>query len=147
MTPNDTFLALDGPSALSSFRAARLLGRLQAIEPGIQAVAARHIHFVHLNGPAQPVRAKLDALLTYGEPFTASVTDADSFDVVPRLGTISPWASKATDIAHNCGLAALSSGRARHALLRHAEIWPAGRRPPSVGRPRARPWPPSCMTG
>ncbi len=107
MTPNDTFLALDGPSALSSFRAARLLARLQAIEPGIQAVAARHIHFVHLNGPVQPVRAKLDALLTYGEPFTAAVEGADSFDVVPRLGTISPWASKATDIAHNCGLATL----------------------------------------
>jgi phosphoribosylformylglycinamidine synthase len=105
MNPTDTFVALDGPSALSAFRASRLLTRLQAIEPAVVAVAARHIHFVHLHGPLAPVRDKLAALLDYGDAFTAQVTDADAFDVVPRLGTISPWASKATDIAHNCGLA------------------------------------------
>ncbi len=105
MNPNDTFVALDGPSALSAFRSARLLARLQAIEPAIESVAARHIHFVHLHGPLAPLRDKLAALLDYGDAFGAQVKDADAFDVVPRLGTISPWASKATDIAHNCGLA------------------------------------------
>ena len=105
MTPTDVYLALDGPSALSSFRAARLLERLKAAEPAIEAVAARHIHFVHLRRGGEGVRGKLDALLDYGQTFTDDVRHADAFDVVPRLGTISPWASKATDIAHNCGLA------------------------------------------
>ena len=105
MNPTDTFLALDGPSALSAFRATRLLARLQAIEPDISAVAARHVHFVHLRGDAAAVSGKLAALLDYGDAFSAPARAAESFDVVPRLGTISPWASKATDIAHNCGLA------------------------------------------
>jgi phosphoribosylformylglycinamidine synthase len=104
MTPTDTYLALDGPSALSAFRASRLLERLRSAEPAIETVAARHVHFVHLRGASQAVRGKLDALLDYGHPFTDDVRHADAFDVVPRLGTISPWASKATDIAHNCGL-------------------------------------------
>jgi phosphoribosylformylglycinamidine synthase len=104
MTPTDTCLALDGPSALSSFRAARMLERLRSVEPSIEAVAARHMHFVHLRGSGEGVRARIDALLDYGHAFSDDVRHADAFDVVPRLGTISPWASKATDIAHNCGL-------------------------------------------
>jgi phosphoribosylformylglycinamidine synthase len=105
MHPSDMFLALDGPSALSAFRAARLLARLQSIEPGISAVSAQHLHFVHAVGAIeQGVRDKLTALLRYGDVYTGP-KDGEVFVVVPRLGTISPWASKATDIAHNCGLA------------------------------------------
>ena len=46
-------------------------------------------------------------MLTYGDPAPAERADAAQFLVVPRLGTISPWASKAMDIAHNTGLAAV----------------------------------------
>ena len=50
----------------------------------------------------------MTALLVYGEPFDADAPAAgESFVTVPRFGTISPWASKATDIAHNCGMAHL----------------------------------------
>ena len=45
MSSTDTFLALDGPGALSAFRATRLLARLRAIEPNITAVAARHVQW------------------------------------------------------------------------------------------------------
>jgi phosphoribosylformylglycinamidine synthase len=108
MHPSDTFLALDGPSALSAFRAARLLTRLQSIEPAINGVSAQHVHFVHALGPLeQGVRDKLGALLRYGDAFSGPV-EGEVFVVVPRLGTISPWASKATDIAHNCGLAQIA---------------------------------------
>ncbi len=51
-------------------------------------------------------RARLDALLDYGDAADAAANGA-AFLVVPRLGTISPWASKATDIAHNTGLTAV----------------------------------------
>ena len=108
MHPDDTYLSLDGPSALSAFRASQLLARLQAIEPAIVSVAARHVHYVHVHGPVDTVRGGLDALLDYGDPFAALADKSETFDVVPRLGTISPWASKATDIARNCGLGGIA---------------------------------------
>jgi phosphoribosylformylglycinamidine synthase len=106
MSSDDFFLALDGPGALSTFRARNLLARIQAIEPSASLLHARHVHFVHTRGELdQHQRARLDALLDYGEaPPPADGTAAQQWLVVPRLGTISPWASKATDIARNCGL-------------------------------------------
>jgi phosphoribosylformylglycinamidine synthase len=105
MSLPDTFLALDGPNALSNFRAARLLERIRAIEPDATAIRARYIHFVHAIGAIDAdARNRLDGLLDYGEAAPESARAAASWLVVPRLGTISPWASKATDIAHNCGL-------------------------------------------
>jgi hypothetical protein len=55
---------------------------------------------------------KLAALLTYGDAY-AGPAGGELVVVMPRLGTVSPWASKATDIARNCGLAA-APGRAGH---------------------------------
>ena len=113
MTPqSSTFLALTGPSALSAFRAARLLASVQSIEKSVDSLSSRFVHFVHASRPlATAERARLDALLTYGDAAAADKANAkgngDAFLVVPRLGTISPWASKATDIAHNTGLASV----------------------------------------
>ncbi|MGH6610503.1 MAG: phosphoribosylformylglycinamidine synthase [Burkholderiaceae bacterium] len=105
MSSQAKFLALPGPSALSAFRAARLLEKVRTVEPSIKQVSAQFVHFVHMGSALdEHQRARLDALLDYGEP-AASGSDGVSFLVVPRLGTISPWDSKATDIAHNCGLA------------------------------------------
>ncbi len=46
--------------------------------------------------------------MTYGPVRDQETPDGLDIIVLPRLGTISPWSSKATDIAHNCGLAAVS---------------------------------------
>jgi phosphoribosylformylglycinamidine synthase len=95
----------EGGNALSTFRAQALLASLQAASPRIIGVAARYVHWVWSD--AAPDRAaidKLQALLTYGDPY-AGPDDGAAIVVMPRLGTVSPWASKATDIAHNCGLA------------------------------------------
>ena len=101
------FFALNGPSALSAFRAARLLASIRSIEKSAASLSSRFIHFIHVDRPLDAAeRARLDALLTYGEVADADAKGAE-FLVVPRLGTISPWASKATDIAHNTGLAAV----------------------------------------
>ena len=98
-------LILPGSSALSSFRTRRLLTQLQAADATIIGVTARYLHFIDAGTPlAQIDIDRLTALLTYGEPFAAAET-SEMFVTVPRLGTISPWASKATEIAHNCGLA------------------------------------------
>lgn len=101
-------VCLPGASALSAFRQQRLLQTLQSIEPAIQSIGARYVHFVD---SAQPLSAadtaRVEALLTYGEPAREPLretTGGQTLLVIPRFGTISPWASKATDIAHNCGL-------------------------------------------
>lgn len=95
----------EGGNALSEFRAQQLLPRLQAISDKVAGVSARFVHLVaadHAPDPAE--RERLAALLTYGDPYQGP-TDGPLLVVTPRLGTVSPWASKATDIAHNCGLA------------------------------------------
>ncbi|MBC7393904.1 MAG: phosphoribosylformylglycinamidine synthase, partial [Variovorax sp.] len=103
MTPVVTLF--EGGTALSDFRARQLLPRLQAIEPKIDGLAARFVHLVVTDTtPTAAEREHLAALLTYGEPFLAPKSST-TLVVTPRLGTVSPWASKATDIAHNCGLA------------------------------------------
>ncbi|MEG2818180.1 MAG: phosphoribosylformylglycinamidine synthase, partial [Comamonas sp.] len=99
----------EGGNALSSFRAQQLLTDLVAIHPKITGVCARFVHLVATEGgasaaaPAPELQERLSALLTYGDPFEGG-SEGAAFVVTPRLGTISPWASKATDIARNCGL-------------------------------------------
>jgi phosphoribosylformylglycinamidine synthase len=101
-------LQIPGPPALSAFRIAKLLDRLGALEPAVTGLAARFMHFAELARPlSAPEREVLAELLTYG-PRLEAPADAGAGEcvlVVPRAGTISPWSSKATDIARVCGLA------------------------------------------
>ena len=95
----------EGGNALSAFRAQQLLPRLQAVSDRVSGVQARFVHWAAFDGAPDPVLVqRLAALLTYGEPL-AGQADGPVLLVSPRVGTVSPWASKATDIAHNCGLA------------------------------------------
>ncbi|HEY4158896.1 MAG TPA: phosphoribosylformylglycinamidine synthase [Polyangiaceae bacterium] len=99
-------LVLRGSAARSAARLMRLLARLRERNSSISAVDARFVHFVALEGTLASADVdKLDRLLRYGPRSEAPAVAGRSFWVVPRLGTISPWASKATDIAHICGLA------------------------------------------
>ncbi|MDO5626251.1 MAG: phosphoribosylformylglycinamidine synthase [Pseudomonadota bacterium] len=96
----------EGGNALSDFRARQLLPRLQAVNPAVASVGARYVHLAGFDqAPGADELDRLGALLTYGEPFVAVGEAQASVIVAPRLGTVSPWASKATDIARNCGIA------------------------------------------
>jgi len=102
-----TVLSFRGAVALSDFRLAKLLPRLQQVHAGIRGLAAELRHFVEVERePEAAERKLLERLLEYGEP-PQGKPRGTLFLVVPRLGTISPWSSKATDIARNCGLAAV----------------------------------------
>ena len=97
-------LILRGAPALSLFRTQKLLANLQLFVPGVTGLTAEFVHFVHSAAPLSEAQTQvLQRLLSYGprapihESFPAD--QGDVFLVVPRLGTISPWASKATDIA------------------------------------------------
>ena len=105
-------LRLNGGRALTGFRIERLGSRLGAAGVALRSVTAHFVHVVACDRSLDAgERAKLDALLDYGEGRGEEprATDAvETFVVLPRLGTLSPWASKATDIAHRCGLDAIS---------------------------------------
>ncbi len=96
----------EGGNALSAFRAQALLPRLQQACSRVTGVSARHVHWVasdralERRRPRQAWRRCCD----YRRTLTPH-PKASWCVVMPRLGTLSPWASKATDIAHNCGLA------------------------------------------
>jgi phosphoribosylformylglycinamidine synthase len=84
-----------------------MLAGFKAQQLPVRAIQARFVHFVAISRPLQDdERAMLDKLLTYGTQFD-NVPSGVPLLVLPRIGTISPWASKATDIARNCGLDAI----------------------------------------
>ena len=97
----------DGGNALSDFRIRQLLPRLQAVQAAVEDISARHVHLASFDAaPAAADLERLAALLDYGDP-AAPAREGVGIVVAPRLGTVSPWASKATDIARNCGIGAL----------------------------------------
>jgi phosphoribosylformylglycinamidine synthase len=103
-------LVLPGAPALSGFRIEKLLGRIAAREPAVTGLDAHFVHFASLARPLSDAEQRiLQQLLTYGprvgpQPHSG---EAERLLVVPRAGTISPWSSKATDIAQVCGLVAV----------------------------------------
>ena len=104
--------SLFGAPALSQFRLEHLLRSLRAEEPRVQALNSRWMHFVSTSRTLGESELEvLGKLLTYGP----RVRDEDRglpvgqpILVTPRVGTESPWSSKATDIAHVCGLSAVT---------------------------------------
>ncbi|MGM0516689.1 MAG: phosphoribosylformylglycinamidine synthase [Pseudomonadota bacterium] len=95
---------IPGNAARSPFRLAKLVDQLRDIHPGIEAVHARFVHLVETATDGHVDDEILERLLDYGEPLGDWVEDRPSMIVAPRAGTISPWSTKATDIAHLCGL-------------------------------------------
>jgi len=102
-------LVFPGPTALSSFRVSKLRSELAADGVNVSSIDTQYLHFVDLNENLSPQElAVLTGLLRYGahENQRDDLIQSDHLLrlVVPRRGTISPWSSKATDIARICGL-------------------------------------------
>ncbi len=111
-------LILRGAPALSDFRKQKLLSNLIAQCPEVTAVYGEYVHYVELVDGGElsaEQQDTLNALLIYGpkvdvdpkvddKKFAENSSGVHLFAVTPRPGTISPWSSKATDIAHNAGL-------------------------------------------
>jgi phosphoribosylformylglycinamidine synthase len=105
LTIPDVILQLPGGPAHSEFRLAKLLPQVQALSPLVRGIASRFLHLVDCaRAPDGEGAARLAALLTYGPRYAADAPPGQRLLVVPRPGTISPWSSKATDIALVCGL-------------------------------------------
>ncbi len=101
-------LTLRGSPALSSSRLQKLLADFASAGLPVRAASADFVHLVELADAAQPLtnaeHAVLEKILTYGPRHTSQKLTGLTRVVAPRPGTISPWSSKATDIAHICGL-------------------------------------------
>ncbi len=98
-------LILRGAPALSDFRQQAVSQQLTSLVPSVSGVFATHVHFVELAGELDATEhSALTQLLTYGPAAATQEPSGQLFLVVPRLGTISPWSSKATDLVNYCGL-------------------------------------------
>ena len=101
-------IRLRGRAALSSFRLDKLHLAFSQALPDLR-VAAEYWHFVNSHRALQPDELKrLERLLTYGPRSEPPAERGTLILAVPRIGTISPWSSKATDIAHHCALDAIT---------------------------------------
>ena len=104
--PVTTFALFRGKPALAAFRRERLVDRASAWEPSVADLDGRWIYFVRTSDASTWIVRRLERLLdasaVMGEPAMAAL--AAAIVVTPRPGTISAWSSKATDIAHHCGL-------------------------------------------
>ncbi|RJG10257.1 phosphoribosylformylglycinamidine synthase [Pseudomonas cavernicola] len=99
-------LILRGAPALSAFRHGKLLEQLTQKVPAVSGVYAEFAHFAEVTGVLTGEEEKVLArLLKYGPSVPVQEPSGRLFLVLPRFGTISPWSSKASDIARNCGLA------------------------------------------
>jgi len=118
-------LTLAGAPALSGFRVQRLLARLQVLHADVAAVHTQFVHFAEVSEALDEASLQvLESLLQYGPRREAERDAGEFFLVVPRPGTLSPWSSKATDIARNCGLSAVS--RLERGIVYRIEGLPAG---------------------
>ncbi|MED5406714.1 MAG: AIR synthase-related protein, partial [Pseudomonadota bacterium] len=98
-------LILEGGSAASGFRVQKILAEVRSQLPGLSALSGRYLHVAALADPFPPDQlSQLRYLLDYGQDPGDPDGDVEVL-VVPRPGTVSPWSTKATDIAHRCGLA------------------------------------------
>ena len=96
---------LRGSPALSQFRLEKLYLSLKQSAPNISHIYAEFVHFAFSNKPLRDAQQNsLKQILTYGPQANTEAFTGELFLVIPRIGTISPWASRATDIANNCGL-------------------------------------------
>jgi phosphoribosylformylglycinamidine synthase len=96
-------MVLEGASALSSFRRERLQARLQAVHPDLRLLGAWWTYWVVPEANAQPDATTLARILQGGLDEAPRQAGAVSRYVTPRLGTLSPWASKATELLHGAG--------------------------------------------
>src|SRR3989344_8752567 len=98
-------LSLRGSAALSPFRLDKILVALKSTAPRITHLYAEFWHFAWSDVDLmRPQKNTLQKILTYGPQMASETPAGELLLVIPRPGTISPWSSRATDIAHHCGL-------------------------------------------
>ena len=109
-------LILNGSQALSQATKSKLLSKLQNAGLAVENFSTRFVHVADVSADLdQAEMLKLESLLSYGPKADDKEVSGEKLIVSPRAGTISPWSSKASNIAHNCGLSKIKRiERKRH---------------------------------
>ncbi|EJD52340.1 phosphoribosylformylglycinamidin [Auricularia subglabra TFB-10046 SS5] len=125
-------LVLAGPRVLSDSKLAVLLKDVKKTLSRVTGIQAQYVHVVHpasqqaddlLRQTDSSERVTLDALLTYGDPVPAADASVHcTIHIFPRPGSISPWSSKATDIARICNLGSAVSRLERGVIFKIATV-------------------------
>jgi phosphoribosylformylglycinamidine synthase len=115
-------IVLEGLSALSAFRLQRLRAECQAIHPAVEVLGTHHVYLIQPRDGAAVDTGAVGAILEGCIATTPTPTGAVSRYVVPRLGTLSPWASKAGEILRGAGHAL---ARVERGLRIDVANWPA----------------------
>ncbi|MCB5191708.1 phosphoribosylformylglycinamidine synthase [Methylobacillus arboreus] len=101
-------ISFRGSAALSPFRLEKILSALKIAAPRISHLYAEFWHFAWSDVALTEAQEQtLRQILTYGPRLDEEIPAGELFLVTPRPGTISPWSSRATDIARHCGLEAI----------------------------------------
>ena len=102
-------IILRGPPSHSEFRLKKLVDDLSSADLPVKSVYAEYLHVAEASEPlTSEEQSVLEKLLTYGPKLEGHDPEGMLRVVAPRPGTLSPWSSKATDIAHICGLSKLN---------------------------------------
>ncbi|MSQ80412.1 MAG: phosphoribosylformylglycinamidine synthase [Candidatus Methylopumilus sp.] len=102
---NQEIIHIAGGPAYSKFRKEKLLTKLQQINTQIKDICSEFIHIVwYEKYITTSEKNVLEKILHYGPKANPLKFKSNSIITIPRPGTISPWASRATDIATHCGL-------------------------------------------
>jgi phosphoribosylformylglycinamidine synthase len=115
-------IVLEGAPALSPFRLERLQARLRSLHPDVRLTGTRHVYWVLPDAGATPDVAKLGQILEAGIDVAPREAGSASRFATPRLGTRSPWSSKATELLRGAGLPVQRVERGMRIDLAH---WPA----------------------
>ncbi|AJI52505.1 phosphoribosylformylglycinamidine synthase [Francisella philomiragia] len=106
----------EGLSALSPFKREKILADAKKISNKVESVSAQYIHVVELGAELDSEQENIvKSLLNYNREYGSAEPKGHTFITAPRVGTISPWSSKATDIIRNTGISAVK--RVERAVL------------------------------
>ena len=116
-----SMLILRGSPAFSDFRLQKLLHDITSSRLPVRALSAEFVHVAELSADLPPSQREiLEKILTYGPSRTGQKVEGFVQVVAPRPGTLSPWSSKATDIAQTCGLAGVK--RIERVIEYHVDV-------------------------
>ena len=124
-------LTLTGGPALSGFRLERLLQGFKSLVPAVQSINATECFFLQTDGELDAEqRLRVQHLLALADDSESAMSDpgqshSTRFIVVPRTGTVSPWATKALDIFRNCGMGvgAVVGGKGAVTAIERGTLW------------------------
>jgi len=93
-----------GSQVFSEFRKIALIKKLKLVNSSINNIESTYLHLIESRNSLNfEENKRLEKILSYS-PSSVSLDLANIIYIGPRIGTISPWSSRASDIAKHAGI-------------------------------------------